>query len=311
MTKATSSKTETNVIIDPSDPFYLHSSDHPGISLVTKPLNGDNYATWSRLMSIALSAKNKTGFVDGSIDKPPAADEKHALWQRCNDMVLSWILNSIDPNLGDSVLYTESATEVWADLKERFSQNNAPRIFQIERDIASLHQGTMSVAAYYSKLKGLWDELSSYNDMPICTCGAIKGSEEREQRGKVMQFLMGLNDTYSAIRGQILLIQPLPTIRKIYNLILQEEKQRDVAVSREILLAATQTSNNDSSSHNKGRGKLHCNHCNRDNHTVEKCFHLHGFPLSHKFHKKCEKSGNKSGPTVNNSQPETPSFTQE
>ncbi|ESR46021.1 hypothetical protein CICLE_v10003611mg, partial [Citrus x clementina] len=122
--------------------------------------------------------------------------------------------------------------------------------------------------------------------MPICTCGAIKGSEEREQRGKVMQFLVGLNDTYSAIRGQILLIQPLPTIRKIYNLILQEGKQRDVAVSREILLAATQTSNNDSSSHNKGRGKLHCSHCNRDNHTVEKCFHLHGFPTGHKFHKK-------------------------
>ena len=80
MTKATSSKTETNVIIDPSDPFYLHSSDHPGISLVTKPLNGGNYATWSRSMSIALSTKNKTGFVDDSIDKPPSADEKHALW---------------------------------------------------------------------------------------------------------------------------------------------------------------------------------------------------------------------------------------
>ena len=106
-------------------------------------------------MSIALSAKNKTGFIDGSIEKPISTDEKYALWKRCNDMVLSWILNSIDSNLGDSVLYTESVVEVWADLKERFSQNNAPRIFQIERDIASLHQRTMSVAAYFSKLKGL------------------------------------------------------------------------------------------------------------------------------------------------------------
>ena len=56
---------------------------------------------------------------------------------------------------------------------------------------------------------------------------------------------------------------------------------------------------------------MHCSHCNRDNHTVEKCFHLHGFPPGHKFHKKGEKSRNKSGPSVNNSQLETPSFTQE
>ena len=83
------SKPENNVTVDPSDPFLLHASDHPGIRLVTKQLNGDNYATWSRSMSIALSAKNKTGFVDGSIKKPPSTDEKFAMWKRCNDMVLS------------------------------------------------------------------------------------------------------------------------------------------------------------------------------------------------------------------------------
>ena len=154
MVNTSSSKTETNITIDSSDPFHLHSSDHLGISLVTKQLNGDNYTTWSQSMSIALSAKNKTGFIDGSIKKPTSTNEKYALWKRCNDMVLSWILNSIDSNLGDSVLYTESAAEVWADLKERFSQNNAPNFFQIKRDIASLHQGTVSVAAYFSKLKG-------------------------------------------------------------------------------------------------------------------------------------------------------------
>ena len=96
-------------------------------------------------------------------------------------MVLSWILNSIDSNLGDSVLYIESATKVWTDLKERLSQNNALRIFQIERDIASLYQGIVSVATYFSKLKGLWDELSSYNALPICTCGASKKGEKENK----------------------------------------------------------------------------------------------------------------------------------
>lgn len=50
-------------------------------------------------------------------------------------MVLSCILNYIDPSLSDIVLYIESMIEVWDDIKEKISQNNAPRVFQIERDI--------------------------------------------------------------------------------------------------------------------------------------------------------------------------------
>jgi hypothetical protein len=41
-----------------------------------------------------------------------------------------------------------------------------------------------------------------------------------------MQFLMGLHDSYSAIRGQILLMNPLPSVRQAYSSISQEERQR-------------------------------------------------------------------------------------
>ena len=50
-----------------------------------------------------------------------------------------------------------------------------------------------------------------------------------------MQFLMGLNETYSAIRGQILLMHPLPTIRQAYSAISQEEKQHSLSVSQPLL----------------------------------------------------------------------------
>jgi hypothetical protein len=43
-----------------------------------------------------------------------------------------------------------------------------------------------------------------------------------------MQFLMGLNDSYKAIRGQILLLNPLPDVRQTYSSIIQEEKQRNL-----------------------------------------------------------------------------------
>lgn len=41
-------------IEDPTSPFYFHHSDNPGITLVTQTLTGDNYASWSRAMTIAL-----------------------------------------------------------------------------------------------------------------------------------------------------------------------------------------------------------------------------------------------------------------
>ncbi|KAI3465132.1 hypothetical protein Pfo_021795 [Paulownia fortunei] len=263
--KSTTSKS----IGDTSDPFQLQSSDHPRASLVSKPLNGDNYATWSRSMSIALSDKNKTGFINRSIKKPSTYDEKFAGWKRYNDMVLSWILNSVDPSLSDSVIYVELAS-----------------------DIASSHQETMSVTTYYSKMKGLWDELASHNNLLVCTCSVGLKIAKQEQSKKVMQFLIGLNDTYSAIRGKILLMQPLPSIGKIY---------------------ARHHNIEESYTQQKGRSKLHCTHCNGSNHIVERCYHLHGFHSGYKYNKKSG-DGEVKKPDrsiANNVHTEVPTFTQE
>ncbi|CAL2246417.1 unnamed protein product [Prunus armeniaca] len=162
--------------------LFIHSSDHPGLLLVSKKLNGDNYATWQRSMVIALTAKNKIGFVDGSIERPSSTkkSDDYTLWDRCDKMVLSWLLNSVDSDLADSVVYAATAREIWQDFEDRFSQGNAPRIFQIQKMIVSHTQGTMSVSLYYTKLKALWDELASYNLSPTCSCGGMKNNDERK-----------------------------------------------------------------------------------------------------------------------------------
>ena len=114
-----------------SSPYSSHHSDHPGLVLISKPLNGNNYSTWKRAMTLALNSKNKLGFVDGTINSPSKSEnpEEYAAWSRCNDMVHSWIINTLDPEISDSVIYYATANEVWEDLRERFSQSNAPRIF--------------------------------------------------------------------------------------------------------------------------------------------------------------------------------------
>ena len=56
--------------IDPSSPLFLHNGDNPRIILVLQLLIGENYGTWSCSMLVALSAKNKLCFIDGSLPKP-------------------------------------------------------------------------------------------------------------------------------------------------------------------------------------------------------------------------------------------------
>ena len=161
---------------------------------------------------------------------------------KCDSMVVSWLLNSMVPELSEAFLYVNSAKELWDELTERFGESNGPLLFHLEKEIFELHQGGDPVAVYYTKLKRSWDEISDMSDISICTCletcPSIKKNQELDQRRKLMQFLMHLNDEYEAIRGQIFLLDPLPSVNKDYSMIQRVERQRQVtrtsAVLREV-----------------------------------------------------------------------------
>ncbi|KAA8535327.1 hypothetical protein F0562_030330 [Nyssa sinensis] len=96
-----------------------------------------------------------------------------------------------------------------------------------------------------------------------------------------MKFLMGLNDSYAAIRGQILLMDPLPSINRIYGLILQEECQRNIHVSPSIDAVALAAKGILPSPTNRvppRKKHLKCTHCHKDGHTIDRCYLIHGFP---------------------------------
>lgn len=44
-----------------------------------------------------------------------------------------------------------------------------------------------------------------------------------------MQFLMGLNEKYSAVRSNILMTSPLPSIMIAFNLVSQEESHKSIS----------------------------------------------------------------------------------
>ena len=48
------------------------------------------------------------------------------------------------------------------------------------------------------------------------------------ERQKLMQFLMGLNETYEQSHSQILMVEPTPTISKAYAMLVERESQRSI-----------------------------------------------------------------------------------
>ncbi|GJZ61199.1 hypothetical protein Tco_0617336 [Tanacetum coccineum] len=100
-----------------NDPLHVASSDHPGMMLTTTPFNGSNFLGWSRTIKMALGAKLKLGFIDGSSPKPTVIDNNYQRWIRCDYMVICWILNSMIAELSYSFLYAQSASDLWKELE--------------------------------------------------------------------------------------------------------------------------------------------------------------------------------------------------
>jgi hypothetical protein len=187
---------------------------------------------------------------------------------------------------------------MWNDIKERFSQSNGPCIFQLQKAISALSQNNDSVSSYYTSLKGLWDELNNYCPLPLCSCGASHTVTEYQHREYVFQFLMGLNESFSHIRGQILLIDPLPKINKKFSMVVQEERQREITstffapISHAPAAMVSKFTHSHPSrpqgSRTQGYARKErplCTHCGLLGHIIEKCYKLHGYPPGYKFSK--------------------------
>ena len=77
---------------------------------------------------MALRSKRKLGFVDGSLPIPKEQNDI-SNWERCNDLV------SVSHEIHPCILYAETVAQIWTDLKDHFSQSNAPKIYQLKQSI--------------------------------------------------------------------------------------------------------------------------------------------------------------------------------
>ncbi|XP_074355632.1 uncharacterized protein LOC141695272 [Apium graveolens] len=150
-------------------------------------LNGDNFINWSRGVKMALGAKNKLGFIDGSLIAPNSTFSDFKQWTQTDYMILFWITLSMEPVIVNSFISTASARELWID---------------IVCDKLNLLEGQLDYSG---------------GALAKCICNLFKKVIEPTKTKKLIQF--GLNKNFDNVRTNMLTMEPLPTVLKAYHII--------------------------------------------------------------------------------------------
>lgn len=198
----------------------------------------------------------------------------------------SWLIASVSDSIAQTVVFHDIVFEVWQDLKERFSKVDRIRIENLRSSINNLKQGSIFVLEYFTELKALWEELHSHRPLPNCTCpiqcrcAPMRANKEYKVEDQIIQFLTGLNDQFSVVKNQVLLLDLLPSLNKVFSLVIQEESKNVYAHSLPSLEEGSILVNVSYARRPQGRGRGSFNKpsprfftiCNRYNHIIEYCY---------------------------------------
>ncbi|XP_074290777.1 uncharacterized protein LOC141617479 [Silene latifolia] len=192
---ATPDSTDQKTLFSPyDDPLFLSTTEQHGLRLTENLFDGSNFRQWQREVIQTLLSKNKIGFISGECTIPEKNDKRYNSWIRCDLFVSRWIRNSMVQGLRDHFQYANSSKHLWSEIVERFGQLNVLELYELKKELVNLKQENASLIDYYTKIKGLWENIDHMDPIPHCTCGImskctcslLKRLVERETQAKLI-----------------------------------------------------------------------------------------------------------------------------
>ncbi|RVW95017.1 Retrovirus-related Pol polyprotein from transposon TNT 1-94 [Vitis vinifera] len=136
---------------------------------------------------------------------------------------------------------------------------------------------------------------------------------------RVFKFLLGLNKNLDEIRGRIMGVKPLPSLREAFSEVRREESRKNLMMGShqqlnmaESSALKTQFAPFDNRQKIEG-GRPWCDHCRKPGHSRETCWKIHGKPVDWKPRQPLEKEGrgNHVATDEQSPQPEASPFNKE
>ncbi|KAL6339861.1 hypothetical protein AAG906_034949 [Vitis piasezkii] len=154
----------------------LGGSDSSPILITGHKLNGHNY-----LLVTILSHRRS--------DHAETTEPGFRKWKIENSMIMSWLINSMNNDIGENFLLFGTAKDIWDAAKETYSSSeNTSELFQVESALHDFRQGEQLVTQYYNTLTRELDD----------------------------------------VRGRIMGIKPLPSLREAFREVRREESRKKV-----------------------------------------------------------------------------------
>ena len=97
-------------------------------------LNGKNYLKWFQLIRTFLKGKGKLSHLLGTGSKE--GDPMFSTWDEEDALVMSWLWNSMVPEISDTVMFLPTAKNIWEAVNLTYS-----KVKDVAPDIRNKDQG--------------------------------------------------------------------------------------------------------------------------------------------------------------------------
>lgn len=275
----------------------LSFENQPSLQITIHKLNGQNFLQWSRSVTLYLRGRGLFGYLNGDTLVPEKTDSSFAKWDSENSLIMAWLINSMEVDIGKTYLFLSTAKELWEAVKEAYSDlENSAQVFELKSKLRDQRQQNLTVTQFYNALNNLWQEIDLFY-VPDWKCKDDASFYQKMlDRERLFDFLHGLNRELDEVRGRILGKSPLPSVREAFAEVRREESRKRVMMGptttaeidnsalsvRKHSALAVRGPNSGSDLRGTRKERPWCTHCNKPGHLVEKCWAIHGKPADWK-----------------------------
>ena len=262
------------------------------IQITNIKLNGDNFSRWSQSVRMYIRGRGKIGYITGEVTAPATNDPNYAVWDAENSMIMTWLVNSMDDEIGPNYLCYPTVKDLWDNVSHMYSDlGNQSQVYEIQLKLGEIRQGSETVTRYFNTLKRLWQDLDMYSDYEWKSPDDCNHNKKMVEKDRVFKFLAGLSVEFDDVRGRLIGRVPLPSLNEVFSEVRREETCRSVMLRKKEPIRSLKSSALVTTEANvvrqplnqprtKEKPRVWCDYCNRPRHTQEICWRLHGKPAN-------------------------------
>ena len=91
-------------------PILRNNEGSDGVTLVITrhKTNGQNHLQWSHAVMMFICCREKDDYLIGAMPRPTKENRKFKAWKVENNMVMSWLINSMNNDIGENFILYET-----------------------------------------------------------------------------------------------------------------------------------------------------------------------------------------------------------